>query len=914
MADRKLRGRRREQEALEQLLRDVRAGQSRTLVLRGEAGCGKTALLDQLADRAGFATVLRTAGVESESEIAYSALQQVCAPLLPHLDALPEPQRVALGTAFGLTTGPAPERLLVGLAVLGLFAEASAGQPVVCLVDDVQWVDVMSAVILGFVARRLAAEAIALVFAARAGAFTEEPALPALPEMVVEGLADADARALLDSVLTGPVDPRVRDRIVAETRGNPLALLELPRGLSAAQLAFGFDGHASASPAGRVEEGYRQRISVLPAPTRRLLLAAAVEPVGDVILLRRALERLGVDPSAAAPAEQDGLIEIGTRVRFAHPLVRSAAWRSGPAGELRMVHAALAEVTDPVVDPDRRAWHRANAATGPDEQISAELEGSADRALSRGGRAAAASFLVRAAELTLDPKRRGMLLVGAASASAQAGVYERVPELLGAAEAGPLGPLQQARVEQLRAQVAFLLRHTEDASEPLLAAARRLETLDPVAARDTFLLALTAAIDAGRYGGDALRRTAEAARQGAPAGHEFADLLLRGLVAWVLDGRAAAVGWLNQALDDALAGPAVDVALTWLVVHVAYDLLRLDVAFAVSEQAVRSAREAGALSGLPGALTGWAIGLINAGRLAEAAELLEECDALTQGTRASVSRISHLVLAAYRGPERAALELIESARGEAVAGGNGRLATLGDVVLAIVHNGLGHPAAALDAVRASIVHDEIAVSRGALGELVEAAARAGAPQVARAARDQLAERTAVTPTPAGLGFQALADALAGPPAEAEPSYRAAIQELSRPETAIYGYRARLLFGEWLRRANRRAEARAELRTAYQAFAAMGAEIFAERARRELAATGETVRKRTLGENEELTSQEAAIAQLVITGRTNPEIGAALFLSPRTVEWHLRKIFTKLGIGSRREVAAALTGEHQGSRG
>ncbi|MEU4428341.1 ATP-binding protein, partial [Actinoplanes sp. NPDC024001] len=378
-----LRGRQREQHALDDLLLEVRAGRSRALVLRGEAGTGKTALLDYLAERSATVRVLRAAGVESESEIAYSGLQQLCAPLLGSLDRLPEPQRTALRIAFGLTVGPAPELLVLGMATLGLFAEAATAEPVICLIDDVQWLDRLSGLILAFAARRLDAESVALVFAARERTHetTFGDALDGLPELRVDGLPEADARALLDSVLTGPVDARVRDRIVAETRGNPLALLELTRGLSPEELAFGFGGLSVTPLASRVEDGFRRRIAGLAPDARTVLLAAAIEPVGDALLLWRALQLLGVGPEAAMQAEADGLIELGTRVRFPHPLVRSAAWRSGTAADLRRVHQALAEVTDPVQDPDRRAWHRAHAALGPDEEVAGELVRSAGRAL-----------------------------------------------------------------------------------------------------------------------------------------------------------------------------------------------------------------------------------------------------------------------------------------------------------------------------------------------------------------------------------------------------------------------------------------------------------------------------------------------------------------------------------------------------
>ncbi|MET1075015.1 MAG: ATP-binding protein, partial [Umezawaea sp.] len=538
-----LRGRRVEQDVLDGLLRDVRAGRSRVLVLRGEAGAGKTALLDHLVGHARAGLVIRAAGVEPETEIAYSALQKLCAPLLHHLPRLPEPQRDALATAFGLGAGDPPQALVVGLAVLGLFAEAAAGQPLVCVVDDVQWLDRMSEVILTFVARRLDAESVALVCAVRGPG--DERLFAGLPELRVEGLPAADARALLDSVLPGPVDDRVRDRIVAETRGNPLALLELPHGLTPAELAFGFGTPSPTALVGRVEEGFRRRIAELPETTRTLLLTAAVEPTGDVPLLWRALERLHVGPEAAGPAEAAGLVDLGARVRFRHPLVRSACRGSADAAALRAVHAALADVTDPEQDPDRRAWHRAHAAVGPDEEVAGELERSAGRALARGGRAAAAAFLERAAELTFDPKARAARALSAAHARFDSGAVAEASELLAAAELGPLDPLGRAGVERLRARIAFALHPGRAAGPPLLAAARRLEGLDLAAARDTYLTAFGAAVHAGRFGGGP-QVVAEAAR-GVPPGEEPAGVLLTGLAAWSLDGYATAVPPLRRA-------------------------------------------------------------------------------------------------------------------------------------------------------------------------------------------------------------------------------------------------------------------------------------------------------------------------------------------------------------------------------
>ncbi|BBH69836.1 LuxR family transcriptional regulator [Actinoplanes sp. OR16] len=912
-------GRQRERDVLDGLLQAVRSGQSRALVLRGEAGTGKTSLLGHLAGRAGFARVLRVSGIESESEIAYSVLQQLCAPLLGGLDAvaslhaldaLAEPQRAALATAFGLASGPPPETLVLGLGVLGLFGEATRRQPLVCIVDDAQWVDDASALILGFVARRLSAESVALVFAVR-----DSPVLSGLPEMAVEGLAYADARALLDSVLTGPVASHIRDRIVSETRGNPLALRELPRGLSPAELAFGFAGASTAPLDSRMEQGFQRRIAALPAEARTVLLVAAVEPVGNPQLLWRALERLGLGPADAAPAESDDLIEFGAQVRFRHPLVRSAAWRSGTGPDLRAVHAALAAVTDPETDPDRRAWHRAHASLGPDATVAAELERSAGRALARGGWSAAAAFLERAASLDPDPVRRGELLVSAASARADAGAYGSVPDLLAAAEMGPLKPLAQATVESLRARVAFRLHHGRAAGPPLLAAARRLQTLSPAAARDTFLMAVGAAMYAGRFGADDLRVAAEAARGSLVAtSTTFPDLLLAALVSWVLDGRAAAAPAMNRALD-AISDDG-DLGHVWLAAAVAYEMFRVDLAYRITAQSIRVARESGALQLLTDALSIRSNSLIDAARFSEAEDLLTEADAVSSATGATVYQLSRLHLAGYAGPAPEVRALFDAKVQDAVDRGDGRLYTLATRSRAVLGNGLGEYPAAVEAARDTYAHGELALATWALRELVEAAAYAGDAVAAAEARDLLRERTSVTPTGTARGLQALADALAGasvaahgatpsPGSGIEECFRSAIGLLSVPETAVQGYRARLLFGEWLRRQNRRAEARVELRAAHEALSTIGARFLAARAERELAATGESVPKRAGGGRVELTAQEQAITQLAARGHTNPEIAAALFLSPRTVEWHLRKIFAKLGITSRRELAAAI---------
>jgi len=906
-------GRNRELETLDRLLREVRDGRSHVLVLRGEAGIGKSALLDYLAAQAAQTAhavpvpipmqTVRTAGVEAESDFAYSALQHLCAPLLAHLDRLPQVQQDALRVAFGLSAGPAPEMLLVGVAVLGLFAEAATDSPLVCLVDDAQWLDLMSQRILAFVGRRLDAESVALVFAERVTDKPEGDGFSGLPSLPVGGLGDAEARALLDSALPGPVDARVRDRIVAETGGNPLALLELPRGLSAAELAFGFGGPGSAPLATRVEEGFRRRVEALPADTRTLLLVAAVEPVGDELLLRRALRLLGIGPDAAAPAQTAGLLKLGPPVRFRHPLVRSAVWRGAGAATLLAVHGALAEATDADRDPDRRAWHRAHAAIGPDEQVAAELERSADRALARGGRAAAASFLEQAAALSPDAAERARRALAAAQAYLKAGLPDRLPDLLAAAELGPLSPLQQADASRLRAKASAMTNSGLGAVQPLLDAASRLKDLDPAAARETCLAAFGSALWAGRLDEGGMRRAAEAARD-LPPGDDLTGVLLRALTIWSLDGPVAAFPLLAQALRALADDPGS--ADMWPAANATVELGDLQAWLGITERAAAFARRTGALSILSKALPLQAASLTFMGRFPEAWAVLAEAAATEEAAGAATSTVTTALLSAYRGRERQALDVIEAMERDGEQRGLGRLTGMAACARAVLHNGSGAYPLAMETALRGLEYQDLVVHHWTSAELVEAASRADAPAVAAEARERLTDWSRAG-TPWALGAHAVADALIGTTEQAEDRYREAIEHFSRGGLGVFEARSRLLFGEWLRRQNRRAQAREELRAAHEASLTIGMEAFAERARRELLATGETVRKQTIGAPV-LTPQEAQIARLVVAGHSNAEIGAQLFLSPRTVEWHLRKIFVKVGITSRRELDGALSAQ------
>jgi DNA-binding CsgD family transcriptional regulator len=685
-------------------------------------------------------------------------------------------------------------------------------------------------------------------------------------------------------------------------------LLELPRGLTPAELAGGFGLPDRGPLAGRIERSFLRRFESLPHDARRLLLIAVAEPTGDVTLLWRAAEQLGIGTSAAGPAEAAGLVEFGARVRFRHPLVRSAIYRAASLPERQEVHHALAEVTDPDADPDRRAWHRAHAAGGLDEAVAGELERSAGRAQGRGGIAAAAAFLERAAELTPDPVLRGARALGAAQAKLDAGAPKAAEALLATAELTPLDEMQRARLQRLRAQIAFALSRGSDAAPLLLDAAMRLVPLDAALARETCLEALAAGMFSGQLGNrdDVLGVVRDAPPASEPPGGD--DLLLDGLASWATRGYAASIPQLREALhafrrdDD---GSARDNRWVWLACRVAAELWEDEVWDALASRGVRRAREAGALSVLPMAASYRAGAHLHAGEYEAASALLEEAAAVTKATGGAPLVAALPMLAAYRGQEAAALGLIEAADRDAAASGRGTALSMIWCAGAVLFNGLGRYEEALAAAERACAHDELSLYGLSLVELVEAAVRCDRPDVAATAVERLGARTAASGTDWALGLEARSRALlaAGPPAEA--LYREAVERLSGGRVAPHLARAQLVYGEWLRRETRRVDAREQLRAAHEMFSRIGAGAFAERARRELLATGETVRRLTVETRDALTSQEALIARLAGDGRTNPEIGGELFISPRTVEYHLHKVFTKLGIRSRKELRAAL---------
>jgi DNA-binding CsgD family transcriptional regulator len=901
-----------ERAVLDQFVDGVRGGVGQTLVVWGEPGMGKTALLDYLAGRARECRVVRVAGVQSEMELAFAGLHQLCGPMLGHAGRLPDPQHQALRTVFGLSAGPAPDRFLVGLATLGLLAEVSGEQPLICVIDDEQWLDQASAQALAFAGRRLAADPVGLLFAAR------EPGaeLGGLPELAVTGLAETYARALLDSALAGPMDARVRDQLVAEAEGNPLALLELPRGMTPGELAGGFGLPGQVSLTGRLEDSFRRRLDALPAQARRLLLVAAADPSGNASLVWRAAAELGLTARATVPAVEAGLAEFGVQVRFRHPLVRSVAYRSASLAERQQVHQALAEATDPAADPDRRAWHRAQAADGPDEEVAAELERSAGRAQARGGMAAAAAFLEHAVQLTVDPAHQVERTLAAAQASMQAGSLDKALGLLVMTEAWPLDDLQGARVMLLRGQIAYASGLGSDAPPLLLDAARRLEPLDPGLARETYLDALLAAFASG-----GLEEISRAARDLPGSSHPGpAELLLAGLSLMITDGLAAAAPALRQAVS-LFAGDSTD-SITdsdrlrrgFFVLPSVCFLWDADGYRTLMDRQIQLVRNAGALDHLPLDLEAAALIAAWSGEFAGAASLMAEADAVCEVTGSRIPPYAGLLLAGLRGRQAEAVALIDATVNAARAAGQGSVVVTGHWVTAVLGNGLGRYDEARQA--ADLAADDPAgvyVSAWALPELIEAAVRSGDMSVAIVALERLAGATQLSGTDWALGIEARSRALLTEGQAADVLYQEAIDRLGRTRLRPELARAHLLYGEWLRRENRRADARDQLRTAHDMFDEIGMEGFAERASKALLATGETSRKRTAQApaSQELTAQEMQVARLARDGLSNPEIGARLFISSHTVEYHLSKVFAKLGISSRGQLRTVLPGNPDG---
>jgi DNA-binding CsgD family transcriptional regulator len=902
--------RRAECKVLEDLVEAVRAGKSRALVVLGEPGVGKTALLDYLTGHASGCHIARAGGGESEMELAFSGLHVLCAPMLDRLDRIPAPQHAALATAFALSAGEPPDRFIVGLAVLSLLAEVAEEQPLLCLVDDAQWLDQASALTLAFVARRLLAERVGIVFATRDA--VEQHAFSRFPELLVQGLSAADARAVLETGLRGRLDPAIEDRLVAETRGNPLALLELPRAMTPAELAGGFGVPAPARVAGRVEEGFLRRIERLPPPTQRLLLVAAAEPLGDPAVVWRAATILGVAADSATPAIAEGLVQFGPRVVFRHPLVRSAAYTAAALPDRQAAHRALAEATDPDLDPDRLAWHRALGAPGPDEDIARALEQSAHRAQARGGLAAAAALLERSVGLTVDPHQRTERIFAAVAAHLEAGSFELAAALLPLAEAAPLDDMGRARLDLWRARLAYARGDNRDAPGLLWRAAARLEPLDVSLANDTYIQAMGAATVAGNFAyRSSLREIAHAANLlPMPPSPTSNDFLRAGLARITAEGPLAAAPLLRRALAASASETISTQTLYWLgyqgvAASVLWDNESLHRLLA---RQVAVARDLGALTMLPTALTGLARVLMLEGDLDKAATLVAEADRIVEATGANLVSWAGPMLAAWRG-DADSMHSIDHLIASARAAGHGFAMKNGLWAGAILHNGIAHYERALAFATEADLEPWESSSHWFFHELIEAAVRSGQPGIAERTLERLAETVVPSGSKWGMGIYTRSQALLATASMAEDLYNDALalltESIIRPELA----RTHLLYGEWLRRESRRVDARTHLRTAFELFTEMGIHAFAERTRRELLATGKTVRKRTTDKENQLTPQESQIARLARDGLSNPEIASRLFISARTVQFHLSKVFTKLGINSRSQLHRVLPPDH-----
>ncbi|MEU8239411.1 BTAD domain-containing putative transcriptional regulator [Actinoplanes missouriensis] len=892
--DRRLRGRARELSSLLSLRERAVDGAGGALVIRGPAGIGKTAVIDQVSAAATDMRVLRATGVEFEVALPYAGLLQLISPLTAHYDRLPGPQRQAIDVAAGRRDGDRPDPAMVGMATLTLLTEHAHDRPLLGLIDDAQWLDPASAQALSFAARRLSAEPVLLLFGVRDTVDGTE--LPALPSMTLSELTDDDARSLLRDALHGPMEQQVADRILAESRGNPLTLLELSRNSGATTLAGGFGRPASS---GASEELFHADLATLPDPTRLLLVIAAAEPLGDPALLWSAARTLGVPTDALAPAEDAGLLTVELRVRFRHPLVRSAAYHGAVTSVRRQVHRALAEATDPTADPDRHAWHRALALTGTDETLAAQLAISAQRVRTRGGLAAAAAFLEHAARLTPDPQRRRERILTAATDRLEAGAPADAVQLLTTVDPAGIDAVSQARMELLRGRAAFAQQRGRDAAAPLRRAAALLEPLNPAVARQVHLDALTAATAVGELGGVALDEAISFARTAVHPSDPptTADLLLDGMVAVLGGDHDNGLGLLRRAVAQSTDDdwpPRVKFAAA-----VMWELWDLGACEGILDRQIERARAVGNLTRLPDAFATMAGVYLRQGRFPEAASVLEQGAELAEIT-GSAPGYPHLALAAWSGDPRT-VAMFDATVADATARGEGLFVAYAHFALAVHHNSRADYQAAVDAAVFADRHLDFGFRGIALRELVEAAARAGDPKTAEAAYERLRRRTRAAGTDFAAGVEACCAALIGLGDDTETHFMTALEALGRSGMHADRARAELLYGEWLRREGRRSDARRRLQAAHTALLDMGAEGFARRAARELAATGDRARTRSPRTESQLTAQELTIARLVAGGATSREVSAELFVSPRTVDAHLRHIFRKLDITSRRQL-------------
>ncbi|WP_406636619.1 AAA family ATPase [Amycolatopsis sp. WGS_07] len=871
-SSRSLVGRHAEVDRLLALIRAAERGEGGALVLRGEPGIGKSALLDHVEQAAEGFQRIRASGSEFEGELPFAALHQLCVPVLAHLDTL---YRDALLVAFGLADG-APDPFRVSLAALDLLTTAAAERPLLCVIDDAHWLDAASARALTFLARRISAEPIAMVFAAR----DQEPVrgLDELPGLTVGGLSDAEARVLLAEEKTVTLDERVRDRLLAEARGNPLALIELPK-------AGGFALPAPSPVASRIERSFRARMAELPPDARQLLILASAEPTGDPALLWTAARQLGLDvPAASAAAEASGLIVFDTRARFCHPLARSAAYRAAEPHQRQTAHRALADATDPATAGDRRAWHRAQATAGPDEEVAAELELSASRAEARGGVAAAAAFLERAAALSLDPGKQVERTLAAARATLAAGRTETAADLVTSIDTSTLEVAKHASVDLLRGQIAFVQGAGKAGPELILQAAQRLAANDPERSREFLVAALEMGLVVGRAAGVLDRVLAAAPPAGPPD-------LLSALVRLTTEGHRAGVPAIREVLTSDDAGWTRTPALATVL---AGELWDLDLHRTIVDWLAKTGQSTGSPMTLRLGRSQEALYAVFTGNFGQAMAAIAEEEAIADALGDPPQLYPRVHLAAMRGRRQEVLDLFA----EATSRQTGQLTANAYWATSVLYNGLGDYPAALTAATHAVESGDLFLTGIALPEQIEAAVRCGEDTVARSALTSLLERTEAAGTDFALGVAAGARAMVN---GTEEDYVAALSHLTDSPLSVQIARAHLRYGEWLRRSGRRRDAREQLRAAHELLSKIGMEAFTRRAADELRATGEVARSRSEHTYDRLTMQEMHIAREVAAGATSKEVATRLFLSPRTVDAHLRNIFRKLGITSRRQL-------------
>jgi DNA-binding CsgD family transcriptional regulator len=897
-----------ERAELDVVLGAARQGRSSALVLRGDAGIGKTSLLDLAVTSAGDFDVIRIDGFESERDLAFAGVHRLLVPFLGGVPGLPAAQRSALESAFGVGQGEPPNRFLVGLATLSLLADAASARPLLCVVDDAHCLDDESLAVMGFVARRLHAERIVMLFGSRHA--SESTPLEGIDTLLIQGLGDGEAHQLLRLVVDGPLDGAVANRVVREAVGSPMALIEIGTGLSEHQVLFDELWSEPLPLSARLEAHFLRQVQELPADTRMVLLVAAAEPSGDRSLIESAASALGHSPGAAAAAEAAAVIVRGDALRFRHPLVRSAVYGGASRLDRRRAHQVLAEASGAVGDVDRRAWHLGAATAGADETVASELHHAAERALLRGGCAASASFFARAAELTPDRTTRVERALAAAERHLIAGFRVRSRRVLDEFAGDITDPLQRARANRLEGSIRYTVGEVDGTVGLLLDAAKMYAPLDIRAARDTLLDALAAARIPGLLSlpGERMSDVAAAARDLSlltDMTPTIGDLLLDGYVAILENDQATG----QQLLTEALAALEDDQRddepmLRWLGIGCwAAGTLGDDEALRrISSRLETTAREHGAIVPLTLALTFRALNELGAGVLSAARAHLVERDELSDilGRPRDIGRLLTL---AWNGDEAGTRAEAAAVAAAAQQRRHGWMLAFVDQAMVVLELGLGHYAAALSYASASYRTNPFFATAD-LPNLIEAATRSGAKELAQEAVAEYATRTERRDTALARSLLARGRALVADDASAEGYYLEAIDWLDDAPTVQHA-RARLVFGEWLRRQKRRADAREHLRVADDIFSTMGANAFAARARRELAATGERARRRGYDTADALTPQESQIGHLAMSGATNQEIAAKLFLSPSTVDYHLRKVFRKLGITSRRQLGSVL---------